>query len=146
NPSISRVGTGPFSFRGCTRTMRLAGGLSMLLLAAAVMPAHAQFKVAEPFTNNTASGWTISGTNNTGNDDSGILTGGYGNITATNTNDPNGSGWLRLTTRSNNQVGGALYTGGSFTSSQGVIAEFAYVSWGGNGADGISFFLYDANS
>lgn len=105
----------------------------------------AQFKINAPFSGNTAPGWTITGTNNGGNNDSGILTGGYGLIAdGNNTNDAVGSGWLRLTTDLNNQVSSARYTGGSFPSSQGVIVEFEYVVWSGDGADGLSFFLYDA--
>ena len=105
--------------------------------------AQAQFKVNSTFRNSTEPGWTITGTNNAGTNDSGILTGGYGAI-PNNVNDANGNGWLRLTTNSNSQQGLALYTGGSFPSSQGVIVEFEYVNWGGNGADGTAFFLYDA--
>lgn len=107
--------------------------------------AHAQFKVASTFRNTTEPGWTVTGTNNTGTNDSGIFTGGYGAI-PNNVNDANGSGWLRLTTNVNSQQGLALYTGGSFPSSQGVIVEFDYVNWGGNGADGTAFFLYDATT
>ncbi|MEH6420484.1 hypothetical protein [Pseudomonas sp. CGJS7] len=105
--------------------------------------AQAQFKVTSTFRNNTEAGWTITGTNNAGTNDSGILTGGYGAI-PNNVNDANGSGWLRLSTNNNNQQGLALFTGSSFPSSQGVIVEFDYVNWGGNGADGTTFFLYDA--
>jgi uncharacterized repeat protein (TIGR01451 family) len=123
-----------------------AGFPALTILAAAALcmsSAQAQFKVTSTFRNNTETGWTITGTNNVGINDSGILTGGYGAI-PNNVNDANGSGWLRLSTNSNNQQGLALYTGGSFPSSQGVIVEFDYVNWGGNGADGTTFFLYDA--
>ena len=118
--------------------------LSLTALLLCMSCAQAQFKVTSTFRNNTEPGWTITGTNNAGTNDSGILTGGYGAI-PNNVNDASGSGWLRLTTNSNNQRGLALYTGGSFPSSQGVIVEFDYVNWGGNGADGTAFFLYDAN-
>lgn len=119
--------------------------LLAVLLAVATQPAAAQFKLNASFRNATEPGWTITGTDNAGNNDSGILTGGYGLIAdGNNTNDAAGSGWLRLTTDQASQVGNALYTGGTFPSSQGVIVDFDYVSWGGTGADGISFFLYDA--
>ncbi|NUO76568.1 MAG: DUF11 domain-containing protein [Lysobacter sp.] len=127
------------------RKRRGLGAWWPLLLLAGALPAHAQFKIDSSFRNNTEANWAITGTNNTGNNDSGILTGGYGSVAATATNDANGSGWLRLTTDSGNQVGRALYTGGSFTSGAGVIAEFDYISWGGTGADGLSMFLYDAS-
>ncbi|ALN59687.1 hypothetical protein GLE_4346 [Lysobacter enzymogenes] len=115
-------------------------GLPLALLFAPA--AQAQFKVSSTFRNNTEAGWTITGTN-PGTNRSGILTGGYGAI-PNNVNDANGSGWLRLTTNLNNHQGQALYTGGSFPSTQGVTVEFDYVNWGGNGADGTTFFLYDA--
>lgn len=142
------------SARNATRSFRAARGpfsaLSVLSIGGSLLggllfagSAQAQFKVSSDFRSNTQPGWTITGTNNSGTNDSGILTGGYGAI-PNNVNDANGSGWLRLTTNSNNQTGLALYTGGSFPSSQGVIVEFDYVNWGGNGADGTAFFLYDA--
>jgi uncharacterized repeat protein (TIGR01451 family) len=118
-------------------------------LAGHVVPAKAQFVVNASFRNTTAPGWSIPKVDNASTvDDSNILTGGYGAISDTNTNDANGSGWLRLTTKRQNQAGVSLYTGSGFPSSSGVLLEFDYVSWGGvasNGADGISAFLYDAN-
>lgn len=129
---------------------KIIAGLVVASVAGAVLPANAQFAVDATFRNNSAPGWSIPAVNNAGtNDASNILTGGYGSITETNTNDANGSGWLRLTTKRQNQAGVSLYTGGSFPSSSGVLLEFDYVSWGGlagNGADGISAFLYDASS
>lgn len=115
-------------------------------LFALAADASAQFKVNGGFRNATEPGWTLTGTDNPStNNDSAILTGGYGLIAdGNNTNDPAGSGWLRLTTDLASQRGNALYTGGSFPSSQGVIVEFDYVAWSGTGADGLSFFLYDA--
>lgn len=115
-------------------------------LFALAADASAQFKVNGGFRNATEPGWTLTGTDNPStNNDSAILTGGYGLIAdGNNTNDPAGSGWLRLTTDLASQRGNALYTGGSFPSSQGVIVEFDYIAWSGTGADGLSFFLYDA--
>lgn len=144
--SIGDVGSrqGNRMFRS-DRNLRIGLPIVATLAAAALCMsgAQAQFKVTSTFTTNSEPGWTITGTNNAGINDSGILTGGYGAI-PNNVNDANGSGWLRLTTNSNSQQGLALYTGGSFPSSQGVIVEFDYVNWGGNGADGTAFFLYDA--
>ncbi|MGO1072084.1 DUF7933 domain-containing protein [Lysobacter sp. CA199] len=119
--------------------------LSLTAAALCMSNAQAQFKVTSSFRNSTETGWTVTGTNNAGTNDSGILTGGYGAI-PNNVNDANGSGWLRLTTNSNSQQGLALYTGGSFSSTQGVIVEFDYVNWGGTGADGTAFFLYDSGT
>lgn len=124
------------------RWSRRALALTALGLAC---QAQAQFKLSAPFRASVEPGWTISGTDNAAtNNDSGILTGGYGSIAATGTNDPAGSGWLRLTTRLGNQAGSALYTGGTLSSALGIVVELEYVSWGGTGADGISVFLYDA--
>ena len=130
--------------RSRSAALRFAIALAALALLCAPA-AQAQFKVSSTFRSNTEPGWTITGTNNAGTNDSGILTGGYGAV-PNNVNDANGSGWLRLTTALNSQQGLALYTGGSFPSSQGVTVEFDYINWGGNGADGTAFFLYDATT
>ncbi len=121
---------------GCARrralsvlmSTRIAAAAGSLLLALAAPPAHAQFKVQESFTQATAPGWSI--TNNA------ILTGGA--------IDPAGSGWLRLTPALGNQKGEALYTSSNFAGAQSLVVKFSYVAWGGNGADGITVFLYDA--
>jgi uncharacterized repeat protein (TIGR01451 family) len=57
--------------------------------------------------------------------------------------DVAGSGWLRLTAVVNSEKGLALNDAFSFTSTQPVVVEFDYVSWGGTGADGMTLFLYD---
>jgi uncharacterized repeat protein (TIGR01451 family) len=101
-----------------------------LLLAAPwyAPQAAAQFKIAESFTGTTAPNWTISGD---------------AFLTAPSI-DTAGSGWLRLTSALGNQVGTARYNGGTFTANQALTVKFRYVAWGGFGADGLSFFLYDA--
>ena len=101
---------------------------SLLLLAGGAAPVHAQFKVTQSFTGTSAPGWTLTGN---------------AFLTATSI-DPVGSGWLRLTAAATDQKGVALYTGGSFAGAQPLVMKFNYVSWGGNGADGIGLFLYDA--
>lgn len=88
--------------------------------------------VTETFKNSTASGWVFSGTNYTAN----LTSGGV---------DPSGDGWLRLTSTGNNQIGSAYYDTAFTASNATVYAAFDYVSWGGTGADGISFFLYDGS-
>ena len=72
-------------------------------------------------------------------------------------NDLVDQGWLRLTSAVRNEQGVALWTGGApMTADHAVSFEFEYVTWGskqtgnfwggeGRGADGISFFLYDAS-
>lgn len=56
--------------------------------------------------------------------------------------DPDGQGWLRLTDAAVRQRGTAVYNH-AFSSQDGVLAEFEYATWGGNGADGFSFYLLD---
>ena len=101
---------------------------SLLLLAGGASQVHAQFKVTQSFTGTAAPDWTLTGN---------------AFLTAPSI-DPAGSGWLRLTAAANFEKGVALYTGGSFAGAQPLVMKFNYVSWGGNGADGISLFLYDA--
>ncbi len=58
--------------------------------------------------------------------------------------DTPGNGALRLTTAAANQSAFVLYDE-AFTSSKGVNVTFDFFSYGGNGADGISFFLIDGS-
>ena len=99
-------------------------GLGSALLTAQV--------VTESFKNSTAAGWVFSGTNYTAN----LTSGGV---------DASGDGWLRLTSTGNNQIGSAYYDTAFTASNATVYASFDYASWGGSGADGISFFLYDGS-
>lgn len=88
--------------------------------------------VTETFKNSTAAGWVFSGTGYTAN----LTSGGA---------DPSGNGWLRLTGIGNYQVGSAYYDTAFTASNATVYASFDYVSWGGTGADGLSFFLFDGS-
>lgn len=75
---------------------------------------------------------------------------GSGSIPACSSpNDPAGSGALRLTPASNNQTG-AILSGFTFPSNQGLQVTFTTYTYGGDsggtaqdGADGIGFFLTD---
>lgn len=58
--------------------------------------------------------------------------------------DAPGQGWLRLTDAQNSQSGSAVYNT-PFSSNDGVLAEFEYATWGGNGADGFTFYLLDGS-
>jgi fibronectin-binding autotransporter adhesin len=81
-------------------------------------------------------GWTVGGTGYAP-----VLTAsaGGGNI------DTAGNGWLRLTSAAGNQATYA-YNANAFVSKDATIAAaFSYVSYGGTGADGITFFLADAS-
>jgi uncharacterized repeat protein (TIGR01451 family) len=84
-----------------------------------------------PMTDTNSTGWVLGGTPT-----SSLLT-GNGTI------DPVGSGWLRLTNNSGNQTGFA-YNTTTFDLSQGLLIQFDYATWGGNGADGYSVYLFDA--
>jgi type IV secretory pathway VirB2 component (pilin) len=78
------------------------------------------------FRNNTAPGWNLVGT-------ASLTSGGV---------DPAGDGWLRLTSATGDQAGSAIYNT-AFSSSDGVRVTFTYATYGGSGADGISFYLID---
>src|SRR5690606_12465542 len=72
-----------------------------------------------------------------------ILFGGAPSAFLTGGNlDPDGQGYLRLTSNAPNQKG-FVRSARSFPMAEGLSISFDYFTWGGNGADGISFFLYD---
>ncbi|MDP2413903.1 Ig-like domain-containing protein, partial [Daejeonella sp.] len=99
--------------------------ISKPLLAQNALP------ISESFTNATATNIVFGGS-------PGAI------LTANGGGDASGSGFLRLTTNGLNQTGFARSTG-SFSSTNGVSVQFEYFTYGGNGADGIVFFLYDAS-
>lgn len=109
------------------RAQRAALWAAPMLLCATM--AHAEIR--ESFTGTAAPDWTIS--NNSA-------------LTAPSI-DPDGQGWLRLNPLANSQVGRALLTGTSqpLAPNTPLYFEFEYVTWGGNGADGMAAFLYDAS-
>ncbi|MFI5180338.1 MAG: hypothetical protein ACHQPI_02985 [Thermoanaerobaculia bacterium] len=82
--------------------------------------------ISQTFRNSTAPGWNLVGT--------AVLTSGGV--------DPAGVGWLRLTSNAGNQAGTAIYNT-PFSSTAGVQVIFTYATYGGSGADGISFYLID---
>ena len=118
----------PAQTHASTRSLRVVGCLLALLLTCHISPAYAQFKLQQAFTGTSAPGWTLSG--------SALLT--------APSIDLSGQGWLRLTDTGNNQKGLALDSSQSFPGNVPVSVRFSYVSWGGNGADGITLFLYDS--
>lgn len=90
--------------------------------------------------------FTITNTFKT-NDATGLKIGDAAFLTAANGIDPNGSGWLRLTSATANQKG-YLYVKQTFPTNLGVIADFEYTTWrstndGYSGADGFTVFLFD---
>lgn len=86
----------------------------------------------ESFSNSSVSGLKFDGESNAA-----FLTGG--------SIDADGEGYLRLTSNSNNQKGLSRNIN-SFSPSEGLSISFEYFTYGGSGADGLTFFLYDANA
>lgn len=103
--------------------------LFSLLGLIAFQSVSAQFSITESFKNN----YTETDTE----------IGGDAILTGNGTVDPKGDGWLRLTPAIGNKRGFA-YVNKPFPSTQGVIVEFDYKTWGGNGADGFVVYLFDA--
>jgi hypothetical protein len=93
---------------------------------------HAQLPFEQSFRNSTAEGFFFGG-----NPNPAFLTSG--------SIDPEGAGVLRLTSNSGEQTG-FVYSSGIALPSAGLQIEFEYFTYGGNGADGIAFFLFDADA
>lgn len=97
--------------------------------------AYGQFIINENFKSSTLSSNIILG-------DAATLTAGK--------SDPEGDGWLRLTTAESSKKGYA-YINQSFSSALGIIAEFEYKAWRATqnanytGGDGFSVFLFNGN-
>lgn len=102
----------------------LSLGVSALLFTSG--ESSALVVMSEGFRTATATGWTIIG-------DATLTSGGV---------DPAGSGWLRLTSATGGQAGSAIYDT-AFASADGAQITFSYATYGGTGADGISFYLID---
>ena len=83
----------------------------------------------QPMRGATAPGWVI---------------GDAAYLTASSGVDPAGDGWLRLTDAANDKAGYAFYDS-AFDISSGVVIQFDYATWGGNGADGYSIYLFDGS-
>ncbi len=111
--------------------------LIFLLLAA--ISSYSQFPYHESFKYATASGIKFDpGDNNA------YLTADASNpLNATP--DAVGDGYLRLTNNLKYQKGYIYNDEILIPSQNGLKIEFEYFTWGGNGADGICFFLYDAS-
>ncbi|WP_281235343.1 gliding motility-associated C-terminal domain-containing protein [Flavobacterium gelatinilyticum] len=97
---------------------------------------RAQFPYSESFKNSTAPGILFGGS------PTAFLTAGAG--LRDGYDDPNGSGYLRLTNNQGNQKGVIYSDMYSFPSAYGMTISFEYYTHGGNGADGIAFVLFDA--
>ena len=116
--------------RGLLNTFARCSTL-LVAFAALVVTARAQV-FTETFTNSTAPGWTFAGSGYTPNLTSGV-------------SDAAGNGWLRLTNAGNNEATSAVYNSAFSAAGASVYAKFDYESYGGTGADGITFFLFDGS-
>lgn len=106
-------------------------GVLLLLVLTCGLPAIARAAIIDqPMTGSAAPGWVFGGTPNAAT------------LTGNGTIDPAGDGWLRLTDTQTNQAGYAFYDT-PFSITQGVVIQFDYTTWGGNGADGYTVFLFD---
>ena len=108
--------------------LTLAGPLVLLLAGLQSVQAQTTtFPRVESFKSGTANQFTL-----------------YGNATLTGTGatgaDPQGDGYLRLTTADGFKAGTAIDES-SFPAPQGFSISFDFFSYGGNGADGFSVYL-----
>ncbi len=113
--------------------------------------ARAQFTYSEDFKNSTAAGWIL---NPAGNSTPNVtLTSGTAVRTGdpeSGTIDPAGAGWLRLTNNTLNTHNAVYFDTPIPSAGNSVTIQFGANLWGGNnfagtGADGLTFFLYDAS-
>ncbi len=114
--------------------------LIVLLLAQIItLSTKAQFPYMESFRAGTANGITFGGA------PSAFLTAAGSSTNGGTPIDPVGQGYLRLTSNEKNQKG-FVYSNADFPSNNGLRVEFEYYIYGGSGADGISFFLFDSQA
>ncbi len=98
---------------------------SVTVVRSSVLPYFESFKYTE------SAGLILGGSPN-----GALLTGGG--------IDASGQGYLRLTSNINNQTGFARNTT-AFPTANGLSISFDYFTYGGSGADGLAFYLYDAS-
>ncbi len=135
---------------------RKLGAFAHILCAATVLcallsTARAQFSYSEDFKNATAPGWVLNPAGNS--TPAPILTSGAtprSGDPESGTIDPSGSGWLRLTNNTLSLANAVYFDTPIPSAGNSVTIAFGANFWGGNnyastGADGITFFLYDAS-
>ncbi len=113
---------------------RIPHFLTVLLALSGVVSAFGQAVVTETFKNSTTAdpNWVFAGSGYTPNLTSGV-------------SDPSGDGWLRLTSTGGNQATSAYFNQAFTSANATVYAKFDYEAYGGTGADGITFFLFDGS-
>jgi fibronectin-binding autotransporter adhesin len=107
---------------------------SLFVALFGAMPLRGQAVVTETFKNSTTAdaNWVFAGSGYMPNLTSGVT-------------DTAGDGWLRLTSTGGNQATSAYYNQAFTAANATVYAKFDFESYGGTGADGITFFLYDGS-
>src|ERR1019366_7804316 len=143
---------------GKMRTIRLRVSVlatALPALAISIVPMLAQegpawgqrrngsFPLIETFKNAAPDNprWILGGFNNSSGPDPAFLTSGNA--------DPGGNGWLRMTQLENQPVflaNSYAYYDVPFALGPGLLVSFDFASWGGSGADGISFYLFDGST
>lgn len=103
---------------------------------------YAQFLINENFRGKTMNDRIKVGTGNGSTEAYLTAVGKLG--TLEKDKDPDGEGWLRLTEARGDQSGYA-YIDEAFPSERGVFLDFEYKTYGGNGADGLSVYLFDGS-
>ncbi|MSU25489.1 MAG: hypothetical protein EXS32_16910 [Opitutus sp.] len=109
-----------------------ANALCILVAGFAAESSAQVVTLNESFTGTSVSGWTMGGS-------------GYTPILTAPSIDTAGSGWLRLTSSGTNQATYAVDNTSFNAANATISAKFSYASYNGTGADGITFFLYDAS-
>jgi autotransporter-associated beta strand protein len=114
---------------------RIPKAFSLWLALVLATGAFAQVvTINQDFKGTTASGWTFG-------NNGGVFT----PILTANGPDTPGTGWLRLTSAGGGQATYARYDTAFNAANATVVAQFSFASYGGSGADGITFFLADAS-
>ncbi len=106
--------------------------LAVLVLMASMSKAQTTLPYFQSFKETTASNIEFGGA------PTAILTAAQGI-------DLPGNGYLRLTNNTTDQKG-YIYSKENFNTSQGLSISFEYYTYGGSGADGICFFLFDGST
>ena len=118
--------------------------IAVLMHLGPAIRVQAQFTFSEDFKNSSAPGWTLV-TRNTSPGPR--LTGGATADAAdpeTGTIDTVGDGWLRLSTTIGSQANAAYLDTVIPATNSTITVTFDFAMWEGSGADGVTFFMYDA--
>jgi len=103
--------------------------------------AQSSFPYSDSFTHPASNGTTFGGSPQKAYLTSSPTAAGAANVPITP--DADGNGFLRLTAATTVQTG-YIYNNTGFSSTDGFSISFEYYTYGGTGADGITFFLFDA--